>query len=113
MKNRQEIGTSGDLAPELSSRRNKPPGHDESESEWERPVTDESLAWLNSPDCLETINIIAKNSNMGCWDRKPHVSIQMDSDETDAYTHMLLNHGMQCYFTDRCPMLPKLKCWAF
>lgn len=36
----------------------------------------------------------------------------MELDETVAYTHILLKHGMQCYFTDRCSMLLELKIWA-
>lgn len=48
---------------------------EDSKSEWEIPVIEELHAWLNSPDCLEMINIIAKNSNKGGWDLKPHVSV--------------------------------------
>lgn len=79
--------------------------------DWEIPGTNESLAWLNLPNCLEMISTIAKNSNKGCWDKKPHVSIWMGLDETVVYTHMLLKHGMLCYFTNRCVVLPKLKSW--
>lgn len=60
---------------------------DDSESEWEIPMTEESLAWINSPDFLDTINIIAKNSNKGGWDKKPHVTIQLDLEETTGYTY--------------------------
>lgn len=42
---------------------------------------EELQAWLNSPDYLDTINIIAKNSNKGGWDKKPHVTVQLNLEE--------------------------------
>lgn len=36
----------------------------------------------------------------------------MELDNMVAYMHMLLKHGMLCYFTDFYPMLPELKQWA-
>lgn len=71
----------------------------------------ESRAWLNLPNFLEMINIIAKNSNKGRWDKKPHMSIQLELEETTRYTHILLKHGMLYYFTDRCSMLSDLNKW--
>lgn len=63
MKTKQEKGSVSYFSHESSSRRTKPPRHDKSKYDWEIPITDKSLALLNSRDCLETISIIAKNSN--------------------------------------------------
>lgn len=51
---------------------------------------EESLAWLNSPDGLDTINMIAKNLNKGGWNKKPQVIVQLKLEETVGYTLMLL-----------------------
>lgn len=48
---------------------------EDSKSEWEILVTKELHMWLNSLDFLDLICIIAKNSNKGGWDKKPHMTI--------------------------------------
>lgn len=63
-------------------------------------------AWVISPQCLETINNIAEYSNKGGWDLEPHVTIELAREDTTSYVHLLLNHDMMCFFTDRCLLLP-------
>lgn len=85
---------------------------EDSKSEWEISIMAEFEAWINSPQCLEMINLIAVNSNKGGWDKEPHITIELTKGDTASYARMLLHHRMMCYFTDCCPLLPDLKHWT-
>lgn len=72
----------------------------------------DSEALINSPQCLEMINLIVENYNKDGLDKKPHVTIELAMGDIATYVHMLLHHRVMCFFMDCFPLLLDLKHWT-
>lgn len=72
------------------------------------PLQDDFDEWLQSADCLTSLQIIGENSREN-WVEKPHETIQLDIQDTAHYTLFLTQNAIIYYFTDRCPNLQHLE----
>jgi hypothetical protein len=71
-------------------------------------------AYTNSEDLppwVQAMEQTAQNSSNN-WDKRPHISIDLELQPAADYTQYLLDHALICYFTSQCPRLDEFSSWV-
>ena len=63
------------------------------------------------PPWVQAMEQTAQNSSNN-WDKRPHISIDLELQPAADYTQYLLDHALICYFTSQCPRLDKFSSWV-
>jgi hypothetical protein len=63
------------------------------------------------PPWVQAMEQTTQNSSNN-WDKRPHISINLELPPAADCTQYLLDHALICYFTSQCPCLDEFSSWV-